>query len=232
MKKIILWSVFSLISISVFSQSKGKSNTFEIQAKGSANSTWLINENVSNYGDRENMAMAWGFNYGVAFNAYFGRVGFGIEALYGNHKGGYSGKIGTLNYTSNADLKLIQIPLLFKLKSEGGVYLEIGPQFTSVSSVTYTANASGYPTYVKDVTSKYASSYFSAVLGFGANIALGKDSPFGILVGLRLQYSFTDLKGVDAEGQDLNDKILYPTAKTNAAAAGGLVLGFVYKLNK
>ena len=47
----------------------------------------------------------------------------------------------------------------------------------------------------KDVKEEYASSYISGVLGFGSKIALS-DLPIGLLLGIRLQYSFGDLMGV------------------------------------
>jgi len=245
MKKISLLVIASAISVSTFAQEaakKEKVNTFEIHAKGLANSTWLFNNNISNTGDSQDYDMGWGFNYGLGFTAYFGNVGFGIEGLMGNHKAAFTGKLetkvggvvlNTTDYTSSINLSTIQVPLMFKLKSTGGAYLEVGAQYNMISAADYkrTGNYMNADTAISaSVTKNFASSYFSGVLGFGAAIPFGEESPMAILVGMRLQYSFTDLKGVDALGQDLSDSFIYNKYEATSAASGGLTLGFVYKI--
>ena len=227
----------------------GISTTFsqfsiDVQAKGSANSTWLLNKNISDLGARQDYAMAWGSTYGVAGNVYAGIIGVGIEFNYATHNGAYEGVISagdvTLDtYNSSINLKTLQIPLLLKFKSESGSYIEFGPQLTNISSATY--NRSGtYPvlgTYEnepKDVSDQYSGSYLSGVLGFGAKIPLGESIPIGILVGIRLQYSFGDLMGVDGEGRALGSEddpsIWYSTHEPTQAVSGGIVIGATYTI--
>jgi hypothetical protein len=217
----------------------GKVNTFEIQAKGLANSTWLFNKNISDIGDSQNYANGLGFNYGLGFNAYFGKVGVGIEGLMGNHIGGYAGTlefkdssgavISKTDYKSSVNIKTIQIPLLFKLKSDM-LYFELGPQYNLISSAVYKFSGDGM-NMDSTVTSNYASSFFSGIMGFGAKIKFGA-SPLSLNIGLRLQYSFTDLKGVDALGNDLSNPFYYKEQASTSAATGGLVFALTYQLGK
>jgi hypothetical protein len=240
MKKISLMLIASSVGIaSIAQEATKKENIFEIHAKGGANSTWLFNNNISNTGDSQNYAPGYGFNYGLGFNAYFGMIGVGIEGLMGNHVGAYAGKIETkvggvvlktTDYTSSVNLKMIQVPLLFKLRAKGGAFLELGAQYNMISSADYSRKGENMNADTT-VTNMYASSFYSGVLGFGLPIKLG-ESPLSLVIGLRLQYSLTDLKGVDALGQDLNNAFIYNKYESTAAAAGGLSFGIIYRLNK
>src|ERR1700756_5356566 len=100
MKKIFLLGTMSVFVANSFAAMPGdgdKSNTIEIHAKGSANSTWLFNNNISNAGNEQDYAAGWGYSYGVGFNMYFGNVGFGVEGLMASHTGSYAGTINTVN---------------------------------------------------------------------------------------------------------------------------------------
>ncbi|MCW3102295.1 MAG: hypothetical protein JWO09_735 [Bacteroidetes bacterium] len=240
-QKLLLTGTFYFLSALSFAQDKPKpekKNTFEIQAKGLGNSTWLFNKNISDIGDEQDYANGIGINYGLAFNAYFGNVGVGIEALMGNHQGNYAGTfefkdpsgavISKTDYKSYVNLKTIQVPLLFKLKSDNGGYLEVGPQYNIISSANYSYKSGGMSADT-NVSSNYSSSYISAVIGFGFKIKFG-DSPLSMNAGLRLQYSFTDVKGVDALGRRLDDPFYYKNYENTSAATGGIVLALVYRL--
>lgn len=218
-------------------QPAGKENTFEIQAKGLGNSTWLFNSNISDLGDEQDYANGIGINYGLGFNAYFGKLGIGIEGLMGNHIGSYAGTlefkdstgavVNKIDYTSSVNLKTIQIPLMFKLKSDI-LYFELGPQYNLISSAVYKRSGDGIEADTA-VTTNYASSFISALVGFGAKIKFG-ESPLSMNIGLRFQYSFTDLEGVDALGNDLGNSILYKDYANTSAASGGVVIGLTYQL--
>lgn len=228
MKKILLSTtlLFSLLGAQAQDAAATKSdkkNTYEFSVKGLANSTWLFNSNISGLGSEQDYNMAWGFNYGAGFTAYFGSIGVGVEALMGNHVAGYQGTYelkdttGTVvttyysvDYKSHVNLSTMEIPVFFKLRSaSGGAYLEVGPSYNIVTKATYTST--GEPTVgtslgtfatTKDVTAKYANNYMAAIIGFGLKFRIG-DSPVTITTGLRLRYGFTDLKGVDGVGRDM-----------------------------
>jgi hypothetical protein len=225
MKKVIL----ILSSILVISNA-GAQMSLEFQGKGSMASTWLFNKNISDLGQEQDYAMAWGSSYGVAANLYFNNIGIGVEGLFGKHNGGYAGTISNIKYNSEVTLKGYQIPVLLKLKSDGGAYVELGVQANGISNATFTGEGEGIPTVSKDVTSNYSKNYMSAVLGFGANVKPSKSLPLGILFGIRLNYGFGDAKGVDALSSKLDDKARYPTYEKTNAASGSIVLGLTYSL--
>lgn len=209
--------------------------SFEIQGKGSYNSTWIVNKNISDLGDEQNYDLAWSTNYGAGFNLYFGRIGVGVEGLFGHHKAAYEGTIGTtipLNYSSTVDLKTTHIPLLLKIKGKKAGYFEAGVQMNSISSATYTISGDFvYPNNPSDVMNKYSKTYLSAIVGAGANIKPFKKFPIGVLIGVRLQYGFDDVKGVDALGNDVNNSLLYSEKQSSSVISGGMFAGLTYTLS-
>ena len=86
-----------------------------------------------------------------------------------------------------------------------------------------------------DVSSAFAKNYFCAVLSFGNNIRLSRSLFFNI--NLRFSYDITDMKGVDALGQDLSNSALYSGANpfyaknepTNAVSAS-FGVGLIYRI--
>jgi hypothetical protein len=205
--------------------------------KGSYNSTWLFNKNISDQGAEQDYDMAWGSNVGIGAAVYYGPIGFGVEFLRGTHTGGYAGDFGLAGflasgkYTSNVKLNVSQIPLLLKLKSKGGAYIELGAQVNSISKAIYNRDFADNDLFNdtdNTVTSEYAKSFTSAVLGFGANVRFVKAIPLSLNVGLRLQYGLTDAKGVDAMGVSLENTVVYPTRQNTNAVSGGIMIGLNY----
>ena len=239
MKKITLIAVLIIFSLTTNAQKK---KTFELQGKAMCSSSWLFNNNISDLGPEEDYYNTFSINYGLAFNAYFGNAGIGAEILFGNIRGGYTGTydikdpvtfavISKVNYNSEVNIQTLQVPLLFKLKGDKAMYLEIGPQYNSVFTANYNYDANGAKPSDTDVSKYYSTYYFSGVLGFGANIKLG-ESPIGILIGARFQYGFTDLKGVSGRGYDLSDKKVFPDPAITMSATAGLKLGVVYNFGE
>lgn len=223
--------IFLLISGIALSLGVNSQVTFEAQGKGGMASTWLFNKNISDQGAEQDYAMAWGSSYGVAINLYYKNIGIGIEGLASKHTGGYAGDLGVLGkYSAHSTLKGYQIPVLLKLKSEGGVYLELGVQANGVSNATYTIDYTDSDIFdgSSDETVNYSKNYMSAVLGFGANVKLSKKIPLGLLFGLRLNYGFGDAEGVDALGNNLDNSFLYSTYEKTNAASGAIMLGLTY----
>ena len=223
MKKIIL-STLVLTTLNLNAQI-----SIDGGIKGSYNSTWLFNKNISDQGAEQDYAMAWGSNYGLGASVYFGAIGLGVDFLRGTHTGGYSGDfLG--KYSSNVELNVTQIPLLLKFKSENGAYIELGAQVNSISKATYTFDYADSDIFdgTSNVTSNYSKSFTSAILGFGANVKLSKSIPLAFNAGIRLQYGFSDAEGVDALGFNLDNSVLYPTYEKTNAVSGGIMVGLNY----
>jgi hypothetical protein len=223
-------TIFGIAFLLFVSQSQAQKFGFQLEGQGKSiiSSTWLLNNNISDKGDDQEYAPGWGTTYGVGINGYFNSVGLGVEILGGTHKGAYKGTILGSDYTSEVQLKQFQIPILLKLRGESGGYFEIGPQFNIISSARYTYD--GMVNSTSDVKSNYEN-YTSVVMGFGANVQLSKSIPLGLMMGMRLNYGFTDAKGVDALGFNLNNSLLYPTYEKTMAVSAGLQLGLSYKFN-
>ena len=236
MKKKIALFIFTIsISTAIFGQQ------LEISARGSYKSTWLFNKNISDLGDKQDYAAGWGYNYGLSACIYFNsKIGIEVDGLLNMHAGNYAGTLDSQRtYTSNVKMNSIEIPLLFKLKSSTGAYLEIGPQLGMINSAHYQflqsyynsstgANVNNNSSYFVD--SNYATTNISAVLGFGINIKLV--SHLSLKTGIRFEYGLTDLKGVDALGQNLANTVLYPTKYATNSAAGGLFLALTWRFGK
>ena len=225
MKKIILCA--SLLFIGVNTQAQ---LSIDANVKGLYNSTWLFNKNISDQGSAQDYAMGWGANVGGGATVYYGPIGLGVEFLSGTHTGGYAGENLIGKFTSDVKLNVTQIPLLLKLKSENGAYLEVGAQVNNVRKATYSLDYtdSDILDYSNDETTNYAKTYTSALLGFGANIRIVKAIPLALNLGLRFQYGFTDAKGVDAMNNRLNNSLFYSTYQKTNAVSGGLVFGLTY----
>lgn len=222
--RIISLTILSLmVSISVFSQGPYAG----LRAGGA--STWLLNGYVFDKGGVQDIAPAFGFNAGMVGGYYFTKgLGAEVNFLINSHNMKYTGKDGSVSYTSQTNLKMLDIPIMLKVGST--VYFEIGPMFSFVTGATYTETHSGKTT-PKDVSPFFSGMNTSLALGFGGNIEVTKK--LLINIGMRLAYGFTDLGGVDALGTDkgtlraLRDPDI-ARFKTNTAA-GGINLGVTYK---
>lgn len=235
MKKYIAIALFSVGMLTASAQHK--QSAFEIQGKGIIKSTWVMNKNISDLGDEQNYAAAWGHSYGIGLNYYFQGIGpgIGLDFQMGKHKGGYAGTFNdsaSTKYTSNIQFNTMNIALMFKVKSEYGAYLEVGPQITLLSNPTYTFKSDGDSETLTDgntdgyISKHYASNYIGLVFGFGINIDLV--DKLSLHTGLRLESSLTDVKGLDALANDLNDATIYKEKNSTYAFAGGLLIGLTY----
>ncbi len=211
---------------------------FDIQGKGLYNSTWIVNKSISDQGKSQDYDLGWGLSYGAGINFWLGKIGFGVEGIFGNHIAAYTGSVEiagvNLNYNSKIEIQQSQIPLLLKIRGKRMGYFEVGVQMSSLSKATYNmeGDLSSVFLYPDDVFNRYSKTYMSALLGFGANIKPFKKFPLGVLIGARFQYGYSDLKGVDALGRSLDNSLLYDPYNSSHAISGGILLGLSYTLGK
>jgi hypothetical protein len=211
----------------------------DLSLKGTYGSTWLFNKNVSDKGDVQDYAAGWGYSYGAGFGYFFSdRFGFEIEYLLNTHNGNYTGVIDSNTYyDSKVTIKSSNIPVLFKLETENGGYLEVGPSLWMVSKADYDAtwsmsDPSSGNTISADtnysVKKQYAGINLGAVLGFGIKVKFGKH--LSLKTGLRLEYGFADLKGVDAVGTDFRNTLFYSNPETTNSASASLLVGLTWSI--
>jgi len=186
MKKII---VFAALSICFFSAS---AQNFRIGLKGAYNSTWLFNTNSSDKGSNFDYESAFGGSFGLTTRFHFSdEAGVSLDILSTTHNAKFKGEYLGTHYKATDKLSYIDIPVLFHLgQSDGGGYVEIGPQFSFLNGAEedYTIDV---PTYTgRDVERDFNSTNIAAVLGFGYDFYLA-DNLF-LDAGLRFVYGLTD----------------------------------------
>jgi len=241
---------FVIIIICVFVQSSFAQEV-RIGVKGAFNSTWLFNTNISDRGESADYQASWGSHLGLAFNYYFTEdLGIGVDLLYVTHTQNFLGNTfdGSGNgfaYTGEEVLTYLDIPVLFRISSEGGPYVEIGPQVGLLlggKEDFYLAYDALNIIQYKDADYKkdFNSVNVAAVLGFGYDIK-ASDNLF-VNLGLRFGYGLTDATVKFPENDfdiPFNHSAFsgfahsdvkgdYNYTKTNRAF-GGLMLGLIYK---
>jgi hypothetical protein len=195
---------------------------YEFGVEGGVASCWITNKNVSNAGNSQNLGFTLSYNYGihiaVDFTDNFGVVG---NLFWGNYSQKYTGTFqndGMLangmiyadreTYTAFTTLKTMDIPLLLRFQTNSGAFVELGAEYGMINGANYSATYSSPDgSFAEDTKSMYASSNISGILGFGSNFRL--NDQWFIITDFRIKYGFTDIKGVDGLGQDLNNQYLY-----------------------
>lgn len=192
MKKIILITILSVITFGV--QAQGE---FRVGIKGIYNNTYLLNGNVSNRNYKLDYANTFGESFGFSFN-YTLTKSYSIDAnvLIAKQKQNYNLNFGTEAKPDLAELKnklrYFDFPILFKMKNNMGIYVEVGPQFSILFSDKETF------TYANSTLS-YTDQHFKrdfrgfglcGVIGCGADIHL--NDKIDLNTGIRMGYMFTD----------------------------------------
>lgn len=224
MKKFLF--TFSAIIIAVQSQAQ----SFEVGLNGSINNTWLLNKNVSDQNDELNPSFTIAGAAGITATYYFNeKVGLGIEANSAAYNQKYSGddnaavlfRTGTTGtFDAKTKLRYTEIPLLLKLKSEGGFYFEVGPMFSFLGKATETASTTpGHNSNYTDTRVKtgFNSSLLSGVFGFGGRFDASDN--IVITAGLRFSASFNDATKKFTEAEIVAN-LLNPNAASYFGSSG------------
>lgn len=161
--------------------------------EGGVNSTWLFNKKVSDAGDELDYKATIGGQFGIGAYAKFNKlIGLSLSIMSGSINQKYTerlnvGGVFENSYVTETKLKYIDIPLLFRLTTDGkvGFYFETGPQFSLLSSAKHEDPTFGSA----DVKSNTNSMNIAAILGFGIDAKAG---PITITSGLRMGYGITD----------------------------------------
>lgn len=242
MKKI---SIALLLTLSIVA---AKAQDFRIGAKGFFNSTWLFNNNISDAGDNIDYASTFGASFGVTSILYFNQnVGVSLDVLYASNNQKLEGKLLGTDYESTVKVKYIDIPILLRMSSEGGAYVEIGPQISLLAGAkedfAFSPSVPGLDYTDRDVKKYFNSIGLAPVLGFGVDVQ-ASDNMF-INIGLRFGYGVTDATKkltedeLAADGTAGTASYFGASAHTDAQgnynyhktnrAFGGFSVGVIYK---
>jgi hypothetical protein len=253
---------FAFLAAVVFFFS-AKAQSFEIGARYLAESNWFFNSNVSNSGGApwnvsQNYDAVYSYSYGIhmAYN-FSDHIGIETDLQLASLSQSYNGSFQNLgilpgpsgegsggqvyyggeSYRSTVTLNAVQIPVVFRFLAGNGAYFGLGPEVNIVENANYSATYRAGPMSSQSFAAGkyYAGSYFDAVLSFGNNIRISHSFFFNI--NLRFNYDFTDLKGVDAIGQNLKNGSLYSGSQpfygsyqTTNAASAAFGIGFIYRI--
>lgn len=247
MRKILRPAFVTALAFVFLNFPAANAQTLWVGAGGSYNATWLLNKNVNDQGDNLNPAAsgapAFGLMANYLFNNSFGVV---LEANLARIDQRYSGTGSSGDFDARTKTSWMDIPLLILLKTQGGVYLELGPQFSFLNKVTETveSNNSALSYTDKDFTDNFNNTVISGVFGFGGLFPITET--VSIKGGLRLQYGLTDAinelsesefttkilqgkLGIPAAYAHLDQNANFSFEPTNAISAG-IRLGIVFRL--
>lgn len=211
--------VFLLISVSFLvtdlsAQIKGGVTWFDAGLKVKFGGAGLYNKaivdsDVYNY----DLGLTNGFGVGLKLAMNYDNNGIVLEGMLS--QGDQDIESGAENV--NVKWKTTDIYLLYRNSANRG-YFELGPKISLIRSVDFT-NPDGS---ITDVSDNYQTHY-SGVIGFGGNL-LGSDGAFLGILGLRMEYGFTDAVSPDGltAGHPVVDPSIYASgdASSNILFAG------------
>jgi hypothetical protein len=220
MKKIIIL----IISVFILTQANAQHNRGQIKwlslaVKGGYGGAILMNKDVIN---DENISLNYlspHYSFGGRFGITYGdNIGINVEPLWSGIHQQYSIKDNVQPYIKTQKFKTFDLFVSLRFITNYGLYVEAGPQFTTLKSAevendkeaSFTENQNG--TYLENFTKKNTS------LGFGVGFAAINGDRLQLFVGLRANYGFGNFVNNPAY-YVLNDGVYQPqynfSAKTS-----------------
>ncbi|MBN4065870.1 PorT family protein [Candidatus Amoebophilus asiaticus] len=200
--------------------------------KGAYNSTWLLNKNILD-DSKINYVTSFGYNSGFSLGYNFNdKLGFFIEALFDKYNQQFVTHSGSDAQKTTTSLYYISVPVLFRYRLPSGIYLELGAQYHSLTTVKYGYSSSRDTTIIfiysgllknisdikNNVDENFETSSVSCLIGTGLSINISEH--LGVNIGVRVIYGLTDvISEVGGRDSSYGDRIAYTA--TNTAALGG-----------
>lgn len=206
---------------------------FDIGIKVEAGANLMLNKNI-NKDSKFNTKIQVGYGFGGKFGVNFGNNHeFTMEVLWSkfNQKFGFSKETDTTSgaktqYEKSFFFNAIDIIPMYRLNTEGR-YFEVGPQF-SIMQRAGGSNAwtgSNEPADISDYFNKFQA---GAVIGFGSYM-MGTDN-FGVTLGARFRYMFTDLISDRGQVRGYPSESVYTSYAPSHAFSAVLVMEMNYDL--
>ena len=244
MKQAILLMLLVIIQLSLKAQP-------EIGVSLAPGTTWLINNNVSDQGANLNYRTSFGFAGGLHAGYFFTKnLGLAVELNLASFNQRYQGDVTAVHFNAGDHLKYITIPVLFELKTPGGFYFEIGPQFNLFSSAKgdFTLDEDPFSLNYKDrnIDTGFSKTVVGGVFGLGGRFELNDN--MALTAGLRFFGGFSDATKEMSQSEYLtefsNQKLGFAVSfahtdqnggfryEKTMAVSGSLLIGFVYAFGK
>lgn len=178
MKKIIITLLFASASLYTFSQSQ-----FAVGIKAGPN---FANINTD-AGAIQNYESRTGWHAGAFLLIRGEKIGFQPEIIFSQQ--GQKFKYNTNEPSLKQNFSYVNIPLIFKLYTIGGINLQVGPQIgllTSAEREDFAAGQTSGPITKQDIKDDLNKTDISLALGVGV------DLPFGLTVDGRYNWGLSD----------------------------------------
>ncbi|MFH1119192.1 MAG: outer membrane beta-barrel protein [Bacteroidota bacterium] len=221
MKRFLLLAVFQLAVLVAFSQT-----WFDIGIKGGIGSSFMYNSQIF-----ENQEIVHKFKPGYSFGGKLGfnfiqehQITFDVMKTTYNQAFTYTPADGPAGSEKQREYTFGGLDMLVMYRTNrSGTYFEIGPQWSTYSTVKFSDN--GSTDFSEEIVAKMITkSNFGMAVGFGGYI-FGTDN-FGVASGLRFSYMFNDM--ANADGNSANFPIL-KTGESNPTHNLGVL--FVIEMN-
>lgn len=218
---------------------------FRMGVKGAFYSTWLFNTNIADQLEAVDYTATFSPSFGATTALFLtDNLAISLDVLYAANNQKLEPADGNA-YKHITRVKYLDLPLLLKIVSDGGAYVEIGPQFSLLMGANedHTSNPSSLVDYTKkDVKNDFSSFGIAPVLGFGVDVQ-ANDNLF-VNIGLRFGYGINDATKKFSEDEITDDthsgfSILAHTDAADGSylyrktsrAFGGITLGVIYKID-
>ncbi len=198
------------IVIIALSFSTASSAQIHAGIKGQYASTWLLNKNIFDAGDELDYKVSFGSSFGVHGIYMLGQQsGIGLGLGVSNINQQLESNFLDETIVFETALKYTDVGLFYTYIAEGGLYLEIGPQFSFRNEeVEETFDKDGDNQDIDTFTDpNMNNTTVFGVFGIGGLIELNDE--IKLMVGLRLGYGFSDLTNElsQAEIDDLDSDV-------------------------
>lgn len=226
MKSFSLIIFFTITSLQLFAQQSIGNQYIVVGARGTFNSTWLLNQNqLNDKGIKYNAS--WGGSGGAMLGFHYTEWGsVNVEALYTTMNQKLSSNIDSIGWTSKTNLTYLEFPILFHFDTKSWKYVEAGIKISTLLSAqgSYASSKNSLLNYSdRDIKNNFEKPNFAIVFGWGS--AIWGTGGLLIHAGFRLTYGLSDI--VSTAGGKGNDylpfdgsKILKAYTKTNTATIG------------
>lgn len=211
--------LFSTIA-SVFAQRQIDNQWVMIGARGSFNSTWLLNKNQLN--DKGiKYKPSWGWSAGAMAGFHFSKWGaLYLEGLYSTLSQKITSSTDSIKWSGRTDLAYYEVPVLLYIVPREFKYIEVGIKLSALADAKETYSSSLVNYSRQDAKNKFERSNFSFVFGWGG--AIWGDQGGILDLGVRITYGLTDIvssaggKGFDyyqrSDGINAKPKPYSPTS--------------------
>ena len=190
--------LLSLLMILGFTQEKQAQHTagigFELGARVAVGPSALWEPGITD-SDMHDYNINIGYSYGLSFSVNFDRWNnLILETMIGNgtQKFDLKERLGAQVGVNTLEWQTTDLYLLYRRENRGG-YFEVGPKLSIMNSVDQSVtNNPGFQSefFEGNLEDFYASSYASAVFGFGGYFAGSRS--FSVGLGLRFEYALTN----------------------------------------